>query len=211
LRALAKSTANEAGSQDLEQQLMRAFAQLHPTPEATGAGARRWFTAAAAVAVVAGATALGVVLRRQPSAVESARTDIALPASTAASSANVGNPQDAHDPTQADVDAPLSVGNSTSSSSGATRPTSQKSLAERPEPPSLEGFVALPAAAGLPALESGRIIRIDLPVASLPAYGVEVIPDAQRPEVEADLLVGQDGQPRAIRLVTVSSDSRSRE
>ena len=38
-----------------------------------------------------------------------------------------------------------------------------------------------------------------------------VVPDARRPEVEADLLVGQDGQPRAIRLVTTVSNSRSRE
>lgn len=66
---------------------------------------------------------------------------------------------------------------------------------------SLEGFIAVPAAAGLPAFESGQIVRIDLPVASLPAYGVEVIPDARAEEVAADVLIGQDGQPRAIRLV----------
>ncbi len=208
LRALAASTANEEGSPDLEQQLMHAFAQLHPAQEATGVGARRWLTAAAAVAVVAGATALGVALRRESAQVESPPKDIALPVSTDPSPAPVESGQDAADATKADVAASLNARDPASPPGGTT---SQKRPAERPEPPSLEGFVALPAAAGLPTLESGRIIRIDLPVASLPAYGVEVIPDAQRPEVEADLLVGQDGQPRAIRLVTVSSNSRSRE
>ena len=74
-------------------------------------------------------------------------------------------------------------------------------------------FMTIPAAAGLPALESARIVRMQLPVAALPAYGVAMIPDASRTAVEADLLVGQDGQPRAIRLVSsrpASDTSRSR-
>jgi hypothetical protein len=43
---------------------------------------------------------------------------------------------------------------------------------------------------------------VELPLASLPAYGVDMVPDAARSEIEAELLVGQDGQPRAIRIVT---------
>ena len=66
----------------------------------------------------------------------------------------------------------------------------------------MEGFIVLPAAVGLPAFESGQIVRIDVPVASLPAYGVPLIPDAATREIEADVLIGQDGQPRAIRLVS---------
>jgi hypothetical protein len=69
------------------------------------------------------------------------------------------------------------------------------------------GFVALPGTAGLPQFESGTIVRIELPVASLPAYGVDISPAADDQPVEADVLVGQDGQPRAIRLVTNSSRS----
>jgi hypothetical protein len=211
LRALAASTASEEGTPDLEQQLMQAFAQLHPDQEATGLRAHRWIAAAAAVAVVAGATALGVVLQREPSSVDSARKHVAVPTSTAPSSAPPGNVQDGAGGTNPGITAPLSARDTTSSPRHTVPPRTARKSPERQEPPSMEGFVALPTAAGLPALESGRIIRIDLPVASLPAYGVEVIPDAQRPEVEADLLVGQDGQPRAIRLVTVSSNSRSRE
>ena len=209
LRALAASTVSEAGSPHLEQRLLRAFAELHPThaAEPRRASARGWLTAAAAALVLAGAGALGVTLLRGPEPVVPTSNGVAqhspaVPPSTPGATAIGSNPAvaapvtDDATPPPADPRAPR-------------RP--RKPAADGPEPATMEGFVALPAAAGLPELESGRIIRIDLPVASLPAYGVDVIPDLRRPDVEADLLVGQDGQPRAIRLVTVNSNSRSRE
>jgi hypothetical protein len=64
-----------------------------------------------------------------------------------------------------------------------------------------EGFMPLPIAAGLPDFESGEIVRVEIPVASLPSYGIELVPEVKRTPVQADLLVGQDGQARAIRLV----------
>lgn len=75
-------------------------------------------------------------------------------------------------------------------------------------------FMPLPIASALPALESGVIVRIEVPVSALPRYGL-VIPDTRKSEVQADLLVGQDGQPRAIRLInfdrpSVPVGSRSR-
>jgi hypothetical protein len=82
-----------------------------------------------------------------------------------------------------------------------------------PEPAPQDGgqempFVALPTAIGLPALESGRIVRVELPAAELPAYGFVLEPQPAGGAVEADVLVGQDGEPRAIRFVTVEADSR---
>jgi anti-sigma factor RsiW len=72
-----------------------------------------------------------------------------------------------------------------------------------------EGFVPLPVAAGLPDFESGEIVRVEIPVASLPTYGIEIVPDARRAPVQADLLVGQDGQARAIRLVGSANGGRT--
>ena len=73
----------------------------------------------------------------------------------------------------------------------------------------------IPSAVGLPELESGTVLRMELPLAALPEYGLDIAPDAMRTSVEADVLVGQDGQPRAIRLVGISErvaqDSRSRQ
>jgi hypothetical protein len=75
-----------------------------------------------------------------------------------------------------------------------------------------DGFVPLPASDGLPAFESGQIVRMEIPLTSLPNYGVQISPEAVDKPVQADLLVGQDGQPRAIRLVTRElQDSRSRQ
>jgi hypothetical protein len=67
-------------------------------------------------------------------------------------------------------------------------------------------FVALPTAVGLPPLESGRVVRVALPVTVLPAYGLDVAPASPDSFVEADVLVGQDDQPRAIRFVSADAD-----
>ena len=68
-------------------------------------------------------------------------------------------------------------------------------LRETPGP-----FVLVPGAAALPAMESGTLVRMDVPLALLPSYGVT--PPAGRTEpITADLIVAQDGLPRAIRLV----------
>jgi hypothetical protein len=84
----------------------------------------------------------------------------------------------------------------------------------RPRPAAVETideadeFVELPAAARLPRFESGVIVRVELDVTSLPAYGFPIMPDSTRRPVAADVLVGQDGQPRAIRLVRMQTGSR---
>jgi hypothetical protein len=213
LRALAASTATEAGSPELERQLMRAFADLHPSQDAEhrSSGTRGWFAAAAAAVIVVGAWALGVALLRGPEPVAPASSNVAQTQPVVPVPPATGNGE-RPDGANPEVAAPVIPSDATPPRADSRRPrTSRKPAGDAAEPATMEGFVALPAAAGLPALESGRIIRIDVAVASLPAYGVEVIPDLRRPEVEADLLVGQDGQPRAIRLVTVSSNSRSRE
>jgi hypothetical protein len=71
----------------------------------------------------------------------------------------------------------------------------------------LAGFIPLPAAGGLPGFDSGMIVRVAIPTASLPAYGLAITPESNQ-TVNADLLVGQDGQARAIRLVSLVGGSR---
>jgi hypothetical protein len=89
----------------------------------------------------------------------------------------------------------------------ATRRTTSRG-SRLPVVEELGEFMALPAADRLPGFESGMIVRVELPVSSLPAYGLEIVPDAARTPVRADVLVGQDGQPRAIRLVSMGSGPR---
>lgn len=66
----------------------------------------------------------------------------------------------------------------------------------------LAGFQPVPLAVALPDFDSGAIVRTELAVNALPVYGVRIPPDAAGEAVTVDLLVGQDGHPRAIRLVT---------
>jgi hypothetical protein len=60
-------------------------------------------------------------------------------------------------------------------------------------------FVIWPGAAELPRFESGHLMRMELPVSALPSLGL-VPPASRAAVVQADVLVGQDGFPRAVRL-----------
>ncbi len=60
-------------------------------------------------------------------------------------------------------------------------------------------FVVWPGAAELPRFESGHLMRMELPVSALPSLGL-VPPASRAVVVQADVLVGQDGLPRAVRL-----------
>jgi len=61
-------------------------------------------------------------------------------------------------------------------------------------------FVVWPGAAGLPAFESGHLMRVEMPAPIVLSLGL-VPPMSQTAVVQADVLVGQDGLPRAVRLV----------
>jgi hypothetical protein len=61
-------------------------------------------------------------------------------------------------------------------------------------------FVAWPGAAAWPPFESGELIRIDLPIDAVARIGFAPL-DSDATVVQADVLIGQDGFARAIRLV----------
>jgi hypothetical protein len=68
-----------------------------------------------------------------------------------------------------------------------------------PQPPN--EFVMVPGAAGLPAMESGSLVRMEVPVSMLPSLGLTPPQTGSATSVQADLIVGQDGLTRAARLV----------
>ena len=83
-----------------------------------------------------------------------------------------------------------------------------------PKPVRSFEFITLPGAAGLPDLESGSVVRIAVPVGALPEYGLDIVQGGSKTTVDADVLVGQDGLARAIRLVAadeLTPDTRSRQ
>ena len=81
----------------------------------------------------------------------------------------------------------------------ARRGTTPPSVA-RGAQPAFSDFIVVPGAASLPPLESGTLLRLDLPIAVLPSLGVTP-PATGRSTVKADLVIGQDGLTRAVRLV----------
>ena len=87
-------------------------------------------------------------------------------------------------------------------------------LIHRPAPSAEQPFVRIPYVAPLAPYERAAVVRMNLPAAALIAAGFEVrVPDAGV-SVAADVLVGQDGRPYAIRPVTTpisNSDRRTNQ
>ncbi|MBV9158766.1 MAG: hypothetical protein JO097_21080 [Acidobacteriaceae bacterium] len=65
----------------------------------------------------------------------------------------------------------------------------------------MEGFVALPYAQSDVPLEEAVIVRVEVQTSELGMLGMPLAPAKTRGKVRADLLVGQDGVARAVRLV----------
>lgn len=206
LRAIAGERASEVASATLESRLMAAFAAQHggSTPQANGGLRTAWLARAAAVAVLAtgGAVALAVYSGHPADSVAPGH-EIQGPPQAAPAPSPHGEPPPA-------VTVPSRT--TTPTALEAPRRTTSRRAPRTPAAPvlSLDDFIALPAAAGLPDLESGRVVRVDLPLAALPSLGFEVVPGAPAAEVRADVLVGQDGQARAIRFVTDEESNRRR-
>jgi len=81
----------------------------------------------------------------------------------------------------------------------APRPSQAVAATHAPSASAETAFVVLPGADALPRLESGRVIRIEIPESALSSVGLW--PPAHGGAVQADVLVGQDGLARAVRLV----------
>ncbi len=64
-------------------------------------------------------------------------------------------------------------------------------------------FTALPYVVQPAMYERTEVLRMTVPVAELIAAGVRVHADPGA-HVEADVMVGQDGRARAVRLVSIS-------
>jgi hypothetical protein len=185
----------------MERRLLEAFAAHH---RSAGRSWGRWVAVAAALMLLAGGFATWHAL---PGRVPGSRAvTVQAPAAGVAVVAATESPSS------------IRTGMPERGTAAAVRPT--PSVARRParrrepEEPSPAIFVPLPGAAGLPRFESGSIVRVDLPLSSLAAYGVDISAAGGTGPVPTDVLVGQDGEARAIRLAGSSftlSTSRSRQ
>ena len=215
LRRLSAATPAPAGSAAIEARLLEAFAAQQGCPAgpmpASAVPAGRWWLAAAATVLLAA----GAWLATRPSP---ATADKPAAMQARAAAAEPAPAPQAPAPRAEQVrpeagETPDTVGTPSAGPASRRAQPPARRRAARAVPAGddeVMRFVTLPSAEGLPVLESGRIVRIDLPMAFLPAHGIEVAPEDASRVVEADVLVGQDGQPRAIRFVGLDSDSRRR-
>ena len=77
-------------------------------------------------------------------------------------------------------------------------------LLRRPAPPAVRAekpFIAIPYVAPPAPYERTEIRRMNVPLAALLAAGIQLRTSSHGSTVPADVLVGQDGRPLAIRLV----------
>ena len=62
-------------------------------------------------------------------------------------------------------------------------------------------FYPLPEATDLPAIETAMVVRVEMPASSLQFMGVPLGDEISADPVEADVLLGQDGLARGVRLI----------
>jgi hypothetical protein len=182
----------------MEQRLLTAFAEYHGAVSGRASSRSSWtrWMAAAAALVVCGGSLLGwrALQVRRPAPAVAAAQPMRPP--------GIGNAVSSGRPSTARMGEPVPP-----SPVRTVRPH-PRPAPKAPDIPSVE-FVTLPGAASLPHFESGSIVRVDLPLSSLAIYGVDISTSGGKGPVKADVLVGQDGEPRAIRLVSNSSSATS--
>jgi hypothetical protein len=218
LEEVADAAPQPSRTDAIEAQLLRAFAAHHAaapreaasprTP--TGALATWGWLAAAAVLVVAVVVWRGIATWQAPDAAGPARAAMATePAGTPVATPAAAVPARRREEARVAVPPrdtwPRPAPDRVRAARGPVLPAAPA------EDDGVLRFVSLPTAIGLPELESGRIVRVELATAMLPAYGFDVVPGSESGVVEADVLVGQDDQPRAIRFVNLKTDSRRRQ
>ena len=213
LTAMLRSLSTEAkawnASSTIEDRLHEAFAaRIAATPGVPGESKQtaRWIYALASAAVIALAVWSGTRPWRSTSPDAGAATAAAPTTSPAVSPAAVAAETRPAPPIVEAKAAPH-------------RPIPMRAVTGRRATPPKQvrsfEFITLPGAAGLPELESGSVVRIAVPVGALPEYGLDIVQGGSKTTVDADVLVGQDGLARAIRLVTADEltppDTRSRQ
>lgn len=89
------------------------------------------------------------------------------------------------------------------SSTRAAAPVATAAAGTTPDEPS-QPFIAIPYTEPIAPYERASVMRMDLPVAAVMAAGLPLESRDLGERVRADVLVGEDGRARAIRLLYVS-------
>jgi len=80
----------------------------------------------------------------------------------------------------------------------------------RPKPDADPPFLAIPYTQPLGPGERAEVVRVEMPVAALIAAGFPVATSDAGAEASADVIIGEDGRARAVRLISISERSIER-
>jgi hypothetical protein len=172
LRRLAKDAIVPAVDASSEVALLRELDAAHWNDRKPN----RWFVYAAAAATLFAVATTTLVREREPK-----RKPFAAQASLL----------EAAPPARLVAAAPKAAVRSTPRRRAGTSSRS-------PSPGRATPFVTWPGTGDLPAFESGQLLRVQLPASVAASLGLA--PSARAAVVQADVLIGQDGFARAVRL-----------
>ncbi|MGA8073511.1 MAG: hypothetical protein WB995_08535 [Candidatus Acidiferrales bacterium] len=183
LRSLASSVAGADAPARVEEFLRREMRQRHTTVAIRSPRATRW--AIGGIAGLAAAALLSIVLFKPGIFQRQGATSPGGSASSASAPTQVSQatPQVALPATNADTSADLGAATQDSDVEYAT------------------AYVSLPSADGAAFAEDQTIVRVSLPHSALASFGLPVSSDGRDSNVLADFVMGEDGMPRAVRLV----------
>ena len=85
----------------------------------------------------------------------------------------------------------------------AAHPISKRKPRLKTPQPSAPEFIRIPYSAPLEANERAEVVRVELPVAALTATGLHIASADTGARAQADLIVGEDGMARAVRLISI--------
>lgn len=215
LRALATRDAEMSASAGTETALLAAFRQRAASPNSAPQFTRakawpRWaWAAAAAILLALGLVVLRALQEGAPARAVIVETPLPRPVATLPAAQHTTPPE--RQITQDQRPAPR-----LERVAQRISPRRVSNQSNRPAPPLLirdsitlyandsevtSDFYSLTYSANAPPLESGHLIRVQMPRSALVSYGLPVSPERADVPVKADLLVGEDGLARAIRFV----------
>ena len=92
----------------------------------------------------------------------------------------------------------------------ATNETPKPKIQKRRHEPDTDPFLPIPYTQPLQPGERAEVVRMEMPVAALIAAGFPLATSDAGAEASADVMIGEDGRARAVRLISISERSIER-